>query len=77
MQILCSVISAVKNRRITKTQPHKNALNLMTPPLSLKTVGTLIHKAYCSPHVGADGHTATGSGALFKFPEFLGSTSYM
>jgi hypothetical protein len=25
----------------------------------------------------AEGHMATGSGMLFKFPEFLGSTSYM
>jgi hypothetical protein len=50
MQILCSlksVISVVKNRRITKVQPHKNALNLITLPLSLTIVGTLIHKAQC------------------------------
>jgi hypothetical protein len=36
----------------------------------------MIHKAYCLPHVAAEGHKATGLGALFKFPEFLGSTLY-
>ena len=51
MQILCSsksIISvAKKNRQITNMYPHKNTLNLITHPLSLTTVGTLIHKAYC------------------------------
>jgi hypothetical protein len=39
-------ISCTKNPRITKTYPHKNALNLITYPLGLTTVGTLIHKEY-------------------------------
>jgi hypothetical protein len=39
------------------------------------TVGTLIHKAYCYPHLAAERHTTTGSGVFFKFPEFLGSTN--
>jgi hypothetical protein len=51
-------------------------MNLITRPLSLRTVGTLIHKSYCSPHLAAEGHTTTSSGELFKFPEFLGSTLY-
>jgi hypothetical protein len=46
-------------------------------PLSLPAVGTLIHKGYCSAHLAAEGRTTTGSRALLKFPELLGSTSYM
>jgi hypothetical protein len=42
----------------------------------LPAVGTLIHKGYCSAHPAAEGRTTTGSCALFKFPELLGSTSY-
>ena len=51
MQIVCSlksITSVVKKiRRIAKAYPHKNALNLLTRPLSFTTVGTQIHKAYC------------------------------
>jgi len=50
MQILCSVksvISVVKKFAVSLRQPHKNALNLITRPLSFTTVGTQIHKTYC------------------------------
>jgi hypothetical protein len=81
MQILCSLKSALsvgeKNRRTTKTRRYRNARNSWTRPLSLPAVGTLIHKGYCSAHLAAEGRTTTGSRALFKFPEFLGSTSYI
>jgi hypothetical protein len=43
----------------------------------LPAVGTLIHKGYCSAHLAAEGRTTTGSRELFKFPELLGSTSYI
>jgi hypothetical protein len=64
-----------KNRRTTKTR-YRNARNSRTRPLSLPAVGILIHKGYCSAHLTAEGRTTTGSLALFKFPELLGSTSY-
>jgi hypothetical protein len=81
MQILCSLKSALsvgeKNRRTTKTRRYRNAHNSRTRPLSLPAVGTLIHKGYCSAHLAAEGRTTTGSRALFKCPELLGSTSYI
>jgi hypothetical protein len=43
----------------------------------LPAVGTLIHKGYCSAHLAAEGRTTTGSRVLLKFPELLGSTSYL
>jgi hypothetical protein len=64
-----------KNRRTTKTRRYRNARNSRTRPLSLKAVGTLIHKGYCSAHLAAEGRNTIGSRALFKFPELLGSTS--
>jgi hypothetical protein len=81
MQILCSLKSAIfaglKNRRTTTTKRYKNERNSRTRPLAFTAVGTLIHKGYCSPHLAAAGHTTTGSRVEFKFPELLGSTSYM
>jgi hypothetical protein len=80
MQILYSLKSAMsvgeKNRRTTNTRRYRNACNTRTRPLSLPDVGTLIRKGYCSAHLAAEGRTTTGSRALFKFPELLGSTSY-
>jgi hypothetical protein len=80
MQILCSLKSAIsvgeKNCQTTKTQRYRNARNSKKRPLSLPAVGTLIHRGYCSAHPAAEGHTATGSRALFKFPKLLSSTSY-
>jgi hypothetical protein len=79
-QILCSLKSALsvgeKNRRTTKTRRYTYARNSRTRPLSLPAVGTLIQQGYCSAHLAAEGCTTTGSRALFKFPELLGSTSY-
>jgi hypothetical protein len=80
MQILCSLKSAIsvggKNCRTTKARRYRNARNSRTHPLSLPAVGTLIHKGYCSAHLAAEGRTTTGSRAIVKFPELLGSTSY-
>jgi hypothetical protein len=66
-----------KNRQTTKTRRYRNARNSRTHPLSFLAVGTLIHKGYCSAHLAAEGHTTTGSRVIVKFPELLGSTSYV
>jgi hypothetical protein len=76
MRILCSLNSVISVVKITGSLKHNLTKTQTTRPLSLTTVATLIHKTYCKSHLTAEGHTATGSGALFKFPEFFSSTTY-
>jgi hypothetical protein len=56
------------HKKFLTVTPSFHRLLRSSPPT---TVGRLIHKAYCLPHLAAEGHTANGSDVLFKFPELL------
>lgn len=50
----------------------QNCTELKSVSSQLAVVSPLIHKAYCWPHQAAEGYMTT-----LKFPELLGSTTYI
>jgi hypothetical protein len=75
MQILCSVISFVKKSLDHKNLNSQKCTTLNNTSCQFDSCWHTDSQSLLLITLVAEGHAATGSGALFKFPKFLGSTS--